>query len=55
MSKNLDPDHDRHSVGSDLGPNCLKRLSAEVAILLLNKVICIATFELPAERKSFTL
>ena len=23
------PDQDRHSVGADLGPNCLQRLSAE--------------------------
>ena len=27
MSKCLDPDQDRHSVGPDLGPNCLQRLS----------------------------
>ena len=26
-SKDLDPDQDRHSVGPDLGPNCLQRLS----------------------------
>ena len=25
----LDPDQDRHSVGPDLGPNCLQRLSAD--------------------------
>ena len=25
----LDPDQDQHSVGADLGPNCLQRLSAE--------------------------
>ena len=24
----LDPDQDQHSVGTDLGPNCLQRLSA---------------------------
>ena len=36
MSNTLDPDQDqwnpdqhRHSVGADLGPNCLQRLSAE--------------------------
>ena len=29
MSNCLDPDHDRHSVGPDLGPNCLQRLSAD--------------------------
>ena len=27
MSNKLDPDQDRHSVGPDLGPNCLQRLS----------------------------
>ena len=25
VSKSLDPDQDRHSVGPDLGPNCLQR------------------------------
>ena len=25
----LDADQDRHSVGPDLGPNCLQRLSAD--------------------------
>ena len=25
----LDPDHERHSVGPVLGPNCLQRLSAD--------------------------
>ena len=29
MSKDLDPDQDRHFVVSDLGPNCLHRLSAD--------------------------
>ena len=29
MAKNLDPDQDRHSVGPDLGPNCLQSLSAD--------------------------
>ena len=28
VSISLDPDHDRHSVGPDLGPNCLQWLSA---------------------------
>ena len=28
MLNSLDPDHARHSVGPDLGPNCLQRLSA---------------------------
>ena len=28
MSTSLGPDQDRHSVSPDLGPNCLKRLSA---------------------------
>ena len=29
MSNGLDPDQDQRSVGPDLGPNCLQRLSAE--------------------------
>ena len=29
MSKDLDPDKDKHCVGPDLGPNCLQRLSAD--------------------------
>ena len=29
MPNSLDPDQDRHSVGPDLGPNCLQRLSAD--------------------------
>ena len=28
MSNGLAPDQDRHSVGPDLGPNCLQRLAA---------------------------
>ena len=28
MSNSLDPDQDQHSVGPNLGPNCLQRLSA---------------------------
>ena len=28
MSNSLDPDQDQHSVGPDLGQNCLQRLSA---------------------------
>ena len=29
VSNSLDPDQDRHSVGPDLGPTCLQRLSAD--------------------------
>ena len=29
MSNSLDPDQARHSVGPDLGPNCLQILSAD--------------------------
>ena len=29
MSNSLDPDHARHSVGPDLDPSCLQRLSAD--------------------------
>ena len=28
VSTDLDPDQDQHSVGPDLGPNCLQKLSA---------------------------
>ena len=31
VSNSLDPDQDRHSVGPDLGPNCLKKLSVPPA------------------------
>ena len=29
VSINFDPGHDLHSVGPDLGPNCVLRLSAD--------------------------
>ena len=29
MSNSLNPDQARHSVGPDLGPKCLQRLSAD--------------------------
>ena len=29
VSNSLDPDQDRRSVGPDLGPNCLQRVSAD--------------------------
>ena len=29
VTNNLDPDQDRHSVGPDLGPNCLQRFSTD--------------------------
>ena len=29
VSNGLDPDQDRHSVGPDLGPNCLQMLLAD--------------------------
>ena len=29
MSNCLDPDQERHSVGPNLGPDCLQRLSAD--------------------------
>ena len=29
ITNSLDPDQVRHSVGLDLGPNCLQRLSAD--------------------------
>ena len=33
LSNSLDPDQDRHSVGPDLGPNCLqKQKSVQVSL-----------------------
>ena len=29
LSNSLNPDQDRHSVGPDLSPNCLQRLSGD--------------------------
>ena len=40
MSNSLDPDQDRRSVGPDLGPNCLQRLSAQMANVAANKERC---------------
>ena len=40
ISNSLDPDHARRFVGSDLGPNCLQRLSADGTIRLRVKRIC---------------
>ena len=37
MRDSLDPDHDQHFVGPDLGLNCLPRLSADVKSLHLSK------------------
>ena len=37
MSNSLDPYQDRHSVGPDLDPNCLQRLSAEEKMSLAKK------------------
>ena len=36
VSNSLDPDQARHFVGPDLGPNCLKRLSADTVGKELN-------------------
>ena len=45
MSNGLDKDHNRNSVGPDLGPNCLQRLSADAKSPLArksikNKILC---------------
>ena len=37
MSNGFDPDHDRHSVGPDLGPICLQRLSADTTKVRASK------------------
>ena len=38
MSNGLDSDQERHSVGPDLDPNCLQRLSADGQLLLARRV-----------------
>ena len=44
MSYSLDPDQARHFVGPDLGPNCLQRLSADIAGKDLNTKQLVDTF-----------
>ena len=44
MSNGLDPDQDRRSVGPDLGPDCLQRLSAD------DKVAASISKELTADK-----
>ena len=44
VSNGLDPDQDRISVCPDLGPNCLKRLSADDMLLLLSADLSNLTF-----------
>ena len=41
VSNSLDPDQGRHIVGSDLGPNCLQKLSARQRVNsdLLSEVV----------------
>ena len=44
MSNGLDQDQDPRSVGPDLGPNCLQRLSADNMLLLLSADLSNLTF-----------
>ena len=44
VSNSLNPDQARHFVGSDLGPNCLQRLSADIASKELNTKQLVDTF-----------
>ena len=44
VSNCLDPDQARHFVGPDLGPNCLQRLSADIAGKELNTKQLFDTF-----------
>ena len=44
VSNSLDPDQARHFVGPDLGPNCLQRLSADIAGKELNTKQLVDTF-----------
>ena len=40
VSTSLDPDQAEHFVGPDLGPNCLQRLSADIAGKVKYKTAC---------------
>ena len=43
VSNSLDPDQDQHSVGPDLGPNCLQRLFADdnvLSVLIWVQTVC---------------
>ena len=58
MTNCLDPDQARHFVGSDLGSNCLQRLSADDISYHAALVRCFAGYHTPAsilktEGKSF--
>ena len=44
VSNILDPDEARHFVGPDLGPNCLQRLSTDLAGTELNTKQLVDTF-----------
>ena len=44
MLNSLDPDQERHFVGPDLGPNCLQRLSADIAGKEFNTKQLVDTF-----------
>ena len=44
VSNGLDPDQDRRFVGSDLGPNCLQRLSAAYGSRQSVKMVARANF-----------
>ena len=44
VSNSLDPDQARHFVRPDLGPNCLQRLSADIASKELNTKQLVDTF-----------
>ena len=41
VSKSFDPDQARHFVGPDLGPDCLQRLSADIAGKVKYKTTCL--------------
>ena len=52
LSKSLDPDQARHFVGPDLGPNCLQRLSEDIARLGVNYFVKVINY-LQLHRKLF--
>ena len=41
VSNSLDPDHDQHTIGPDLGRNCFQRLSAHDKSPLVGKDLII--------------
>ena len=54
VSNSLDPDQARHFVGPEMGPNCLQRLSADIAGKEVNTKQLVDTFWLKPWLKLFS-